>query len=286
MISITIIFVISVNATAIDTSRTSFSEFDECVSIVLSVYQKKYAEKTGVVSEVVYSIVQQDEFKNAYASEGKMAFRIVEDALQDALELDTNLKSYYSGKYYLPNTVPAIDQYYGSYCGPAATLQALIGNGFLSNTTSNTNSTAVYNMGTTLGTTSSGTYISNITNHMKSYYSSNTLTYNRKAFTQYSYNKALPYVSNSLYNDGAVIMRVNDTSKLQYYNGVSLSHYVTIIEVNYTRSTVKIVDPHYNSTYRGTHTITFTEFNNIMSDDGWLSVLTTDTASNAYSYIY
>lgn len=170
------------------------------------------------------------------------------------------------------------------YCGPAAVLQALIGNGKLSNTSSNKSETKIKSVGSSMGTTSiNGTYISSITSYMQNYYGSASPTYQTKYFSKYTYNQAYSFVAVSLRNGAAPILRVGDTSLLSYYKGVKLSHYVTISGCDLISQTITIVDPHYNSAYRGRHTISMAEFNEIMKNDGWMSVYTS-SSSNPYEH--
>lgn len=263
------------------------TQFQTCIENVRSAYIARYPEKEQVIEYVINDITNQTQFADAYNTDGILAFRILEDAIMDSVN-DVQLLNYdyITGRYYLSTSVPVVNQQEENYCGPASTIQALIGNGKLSNTLSNTNLTNLTRVANLLDTDSSGTNITNIRDYMRIYHTSSTTIYNTKAFTIYSYSKAISYVKNSIEDNGAVIMRVDDTSDFGYYNGVSLQHYVTITEVNYNTSTITVVDPNYMSAYRGTHTISFTEFNNAVKNNGWMVVLTSDQNENPYQYIY
>lgn len=73
------------------------------------------------------------------------------------------------------------------------------------------------------------------------------------------------------------------TSVLGYYNGNSYSHYMCISQVNTNNNTVTVVDPHYNDTYRGTHVISMSEFEDLVNYDGWIALYT--SAQDGY-YVY
>ena len=258
---------------------SSKTDINTHASNLAELYTLRYPGMSNVISGIIGEIVNSEVFIECYETDGIAAFKIIEDSLTDALK--PSQFSLSNGKYSV--SVPTVSQlcYHPKtgaelhyYCGPASSLQALIGNGKLSNIAQNQNAQKVYDVGSVMGTTSSGTYISNITSYMQQYYKSTSITYKTKAFTKYTYSKAIEFVKYSLKNGAAPIIRIDDTSVLDYYNGTSLTHYVTISEVDTTNNTVTLVDPHYNRTYQGKHTITMNEFVSLVNKNGWISVYT------------
>jgi hypothetical protein len=249
---------------------------DELAKTYINGYPQYETEIRGIVSHGI----SNSEFKRIFESEGAAAFAIVERAILDMVDPPAQPRLVGTGIFYLPYATPYVNQaVYNNgvlqdyYCGPASTIQALIGNGKLANNAYNKSEANVRAVGTSLGTNSSGTLLYRITNYMNSYgYGGNS--YESLMFTPYNYTSALSYVRYSLANNGAVIMRVPDTRVLGYYNGNNYSHYMTIVQVNEISSTMVVVDPHYDSAYAGQHTITFAEFYNCVNVDGWLSALT------------
>ena len=234
------------------------------------------------------------EFINIFDSEGAKAFQIVEDSLRDALEPSVSAQSLTGVSYNL--TARVISQVVGNasedtyHCGPASALQALVANKKISYP-SNTQS-AVKQAGKDMGTNSSGTYVYQITNYMNNHESSSSVNYKSKGFTRYSYDKALDFVINCLASGRAPVMRVYNTSLMSYYNGAQYSHYVTITGVNTNTGKITVVDPHFSTKYRGVHTITLSEFYEVMkggigldgyATDGWLSVYT-GIGGDSYTY--
>ncbi len=270
-----------------------------CAANIKRVYTADYPEQSEVIDEIVDTLSADSEFIRIFESEGATAFQIVEDALRDALEQSVSMYSSMAVRYRLPAAV--IDQSIDdlpiddldkdkSHCGPASALQALVSNKKISYP-SDTMS-AVEQAGRDIGTTPSGTFVYQITDYMNKYETSASVKYRSKGFTRFSYEKALDFVINSLANGRAPVMRVYNTKLMSYYNGAPYSHYVTIIGVDTGEGTITVVDPHYDGRYQGVHTITLSEFYNLMKGgtgldgkavDGWLSVYTS-IGGHEYTY--
>ncbi len=267
----------------------------DCAANIKRIYTTEYPEQAEIINEIVDTFSADSEFINIFDSEGAKAFQIVEDSLRDSLEPSVSAQSLTGVRYNL--TARAISQVVGDpdggdkyHCGPASALQALVSNKKISYP-SDTKS-AVKQAGLDMGTNPSGTFVYQITNYMNTYETSASVKYRSKGFTRFSYEKALDFVINSLANGRAPVMRVYNTKLMSYYNGNPYSHYVTITGVNTGEGTITVVDPHYNSTYRGVWTITLSEFYDLMkggtgldgkATDGWLSVYT-DIGGGDYIY--
>ncbi len=169
-----------------------------------------------------------------------------------------------SAYFYSNYTVPVIDQVYSYTCGPASYLQALTGNGILTNNSNNTSDFAVLDAADEIGTTpeygSNPQQVTDALNRqeeLESYY-----TYN--FFTEFTYNQSIYMLQYAFMNDITPVVYVADTSWFNYYNGVSQRHFVTVASINYQSQRIVIVDPNCEDEFRGRHEITFNEFYNAM----------------------
>ena len=168
-----------------------------------------------------------------------------------------------SAYFYSNYTVPVIDQVYSYTCGPASYLQALIGNGTLTNSSNNTNSLAIEQAGEVIGTTpQNGSSVEYVTNALNTH--NNPASYTWSIFTAFTYNQSINMLQYAFMNDITPIVYVADTSWFNYYNGVSQRHFVTVASINYQSQRIVIVDPNCEDEFRGRHEITFNEFYNAM----------------------
>lgn len=273
-------------ATEIQATSTEVctDDLQSCANNIKNIYISRYPAETEMIVDIVDTIVASEEFVNCFENEGATAFQIIEDSLRDALNPTISTCSLSNGVYSSKYTVPAIKQSEKWYCGPASVLQALIGNGVLSNTTSNKSASKQDSVAESLGTTEDGTYITNISAYMRQKFpAANGYEYKAKAFTRYTYQNAIELVKKSLQQNAVPIIRIDDTSVLEYYKGEKISHYVCISKVDTINNTVTVVDPHYDSAYRGTHVISMSEFENLVNYDGWIALYT--SAQDGY-YVY
>ncbi len=285
---------------------------------IKEVYIERYPNYQNVIENIVNELILSDEMKACFETDGESSLRIIESAIVDALTPATSELYMFLGKtnsnesastfavnpsnglYYAPHSITPLVQSTGYYCGPAATLQALVGNGKIAQ--SSCTASKQQSVASSLGTTSSdGTNISNIKNYMNTQmgYNSSSRRYTVKAFTRYSYDKALYYIRDSLAYDACPIYRISDTSCYSYYNNYSYTHYVTIAEYNSYASTLLLVDPNHirnssgNLLFNGNHSISFSEFEDCIYDcsynaskDTFIVVRTADYSSGSFEYIY
>lgn len=261
--------------------QTTFTEvctndLQSCANNIKNIYISRYPEETEMIVDIVDTIAASEEFVNCFENEGATAFQIIEDSLRDALNPTISTCGLSNGIYSSRYTVPAIEQSEEWYCGPASVLQALIGNGVLSNTTSNKSATKQDSVAESLNTTKKdGTNITRISAYMRQEFpAANGYEYKAKAFTLYTYQNAIEMVKTSLQQNAVPIIRVDDTSVLDYYNGNQYTHYMCISKVDTINNTVTVVDPHYDSAYRGSHVISMSEFENLVNYAGWIALYT------------
>ncbi len=152
-------------------------------------------------------------------------------------------------------TVPLIQQPNSYYCGYASMLMSIYGFGRGSSVSGNTDTekqTTLAKMQSTNGNVAAVVY--KIVDDLNSFVP-NSRTYAYTAATGMSKSTFSTKVYSSLYYDRPVILHAY-TGKLSYYQGVNSGHYVVISSIDQQHNTVTVVDPHYNSTYYGNHTVT------------------------------
>lgn len=271
---------------------TDTLSIESCADNIKSIYKAKYPELADVIDDIVNTLSNSDQFVAIFEKEGPSAFYIIEDSLRDVLEPTAmpcmQTDELYTTKY----LVPAVRQSDHNNCGPASTLMALIGSGasgYSYTTDSNTLNTWLNTLkGRLRPNNENVTNIGDITAVMRENVPSrNGYIYKTKAFSKYTYNKALGYIESSLIMDAVPVIRVKDTSLLGYYNGHSCSHYMVVTSVDILAEEITVIDPHYDDKYFGVHYISFTEFENMAKNckDLFISTYTTDSSDDAYIYI-
>lgn len=263
-------------------------DLQSCAENIKRIYKERYPDNYDVIDDIVDTISSDDEFIRTFEYKGAKAFQIVEDSLRDVLE--PTPEPYYAvdGVYRTSGTVPFIMQTRDNYCGPAAVLQALIGTGYLSNTSDNKNYTKQKEVSEKVFDNGSAN-ITLIADYMQEYYKDITPNkfYKAKAFTwrPESKSKVIGFLTYSLQNNGAPIVNVYDTSKFGYYGNVSQRHYVTITEVNTNTKSITVMDPNYGAGLGGTHTITYDELLELTGTAGnlWVAVYT-NVGGDGYTY--
>lgn len=274
----------------VDTEYTDTLSIGSCAANIKSIYTVKYPEQADVIDDIVDTLSSSDQFVAIFNEEGASAFCIIEDSLRDVLEPTAEPCMYTDELYTTKYLVPAVRQNTNNNCGPASTLMALIGSGasgYSYTTDTNTLNTWQNNLATQLKPDTNGTPIGNITEVMKANVPSrNGYSYKTKAFTKYSYNKALGYIESSLIMDAVPVILVKDTSLLGYYKGHSCSHYMVVTSVDTLAEQITVIDSHYDDKYFGVHIISFTEFENMAKNcrDFFISTYTTNSSNDAYTY--
>lgn len=280
----------STNVVSYANDTTEISEIgftlsiDECANNIKTIYIERYPEAETVINEIVDTIVNDTQFVVFFEQEGATAFQIVEDSLCDVLIPTASASSLYKGVYSSRYPLPIITQKEKWYCGPASVQMALIGNGVLHNNTQDKSDSKQEDIASCLNTNTGGTNITEISAYMREQFpEANGYEYKAKAFTCYTYQNAIEMVKISLQQNAVAIIRVDDTSVLDYYNGEQFTHYMCISEVDTIEDTVKLVDPHYDSVYRGYHEISISEFEELVNYNGWIVLYT--SAKDGY-YVY
>lgn len=252
---------------------------------IAQVYINKYPGKDYVIRDIINIVTGSEQFVSIYNQDESEALNILEDSIRDAMEdcvdefqlYSTRAGNTSTGEFYSPKTVPVLVQPNNYSCGPTALMQAIKGNGL---TTKKTLSDIIDEI---KPDKKDGTNISVLCKYINdNFYSKSKYKYNVKAFTMYTYDKATAYVRNSLYMDACPIYRISDTGCFSYYNNKHYTHYITISYYNGAQNLMNFVDPNNNKLYRGIHTVTLDEFEESVSDDGWLLVMTKNTSNDPY----
>lgn len=168
----------------------------------------------------------------------------------------------------------AIRQCETYYCGPAAVLQALYSAGAYSSVPGDT-STAKQR---TLATSS---YLCTDRDEATSIYNMpstmNHFTGRARAWTLMRVSTDskwwLVYGIRKNHSEGDAVIYLLDTDSLTYYGGANYTHYITGTGItfktgsttDYSNITVRLQDPHYDSSYYGRHTVPFMELATGMS---------------------
>lgn len=255
--------------------------------LIFQVYTNKYPGKDNLIRNIINIVTGSEQFVSIYDQDESEALNILEDSIRDAMEdcvdefqlYSTRAGNTSTGEFYSPQTVPVLVQPNDYSCGPTALMQAIKGNGL------NTEKELSDMIDEIKPDKKDGTNITVLCNYINNnFYSSSRYKYKVKAFTIYTYDKAAMYVRNSLYMDACPIYRISDTCHFDYYNNKHYTHYVTISYYNGAQNLMNFVDPNNNKQYRGTHTVTLDEFEESVSDDGWLLVMTKNTSDDPYIY--
>lgn len=208
---------------------------ESCAENIKNIYKSRYPEHADFIEETVDTLSQSEVFAGIFEDDGASAFQIIEETLWDVLNPTPSLHMQTDDLYISKYSFPNVQQINKQYCGPASTVMALIGGG-ASSYYYTWNETITNGWQRELGESNEllatktpenckeenkwGTEISNITKVLKDNVPSvNGYTYKTKAFTINSYMKALDYVSTSLVLDAVPVIRVSDTSLLEYYGG-------------------------------------------------------------------
>ncbi len=116
--------------------------------------------------------------------------------------------------------------------------------------------------------------VRNIMNHYKS------SIYDAIPITEYTIDYIITDMQNSFIKGYCPIVSL-ETSELDYYQGYSYSHWVTVAQIDDVHHTITLVDPFNSakcgglSSFGGSHTVTYDEFINAVGGyDCWLILKT------------
>lgn len=279
-------------AEAVSTECADTLSIDSCAANIKSIYKANYPEEADMIDDIVDTLSSSEEFASIFEDEGATAFQIIEDSLRDVLNPEPTTHMQTDDLYTSRYSFPWVHQINSYSCGPASTLMALIGSGakdyYYTHDTEITDGWQETLASDMYTNKTSGTYISNITKMMNKHIPSvNGYTYKTKAFTIYSYEKALDFIETSLVMDAVPVIRVSDTALLKYYHGNSFCHYMVVDSVDFNAECVNLVDPHYDDAYFGIHSISFEEFEYLAENcrDFWVSVYTKVSSNDSYEYV-
>lgn len=258
------------------------SVFSNEIDEIVNSYLHRFPEYKYEITETASTIIGTENFIKLSNIDTEEAVDLLDYNLRILMSSFTEYSTYslVNGVYYSNYTVPYVAQSESSNCGIAAILEAAIGNGALSNTSSNKNSDKQ----------------AEVKESIENYYGSYTrqayqIVYGANYYSDDIYNSAIcvtsinidyvmNYLRNSLKNGVVPIVNLNDTSYLEYYNNKSYAHYVAISQINDLKGTVTIVDPFNSkvcggsSSFGGTHTVTYDELLGAIRNnkDSWIIV--------------
>lgn len=151
--------------------------------------------------------------------------------------------------------------------GPASGLMALIGAGVSGNVSGSTNSDKVYTLAGDMQTYTNGdTWVWWLMTGLNYYIGSYQYTYVNMTYESLSDFQS--YVQDSLIYGRIPILHAV-TSYLGYYGGNTDYHYIAIQRFNGPNSTMTLYDPHYSSSYYGSHVVPVSQaYNSIHAVSG------------------
>lgn len=267
---------ISLQAALLDAS-------DNVINRIVADYIDAYPQYEYEITDTVNIIMATDNYRCLYDFNIDEAYQLIRENLDFLIEV--NQESYIETQsirnniYMSDFTVPIIKQSKGYNCGIAAALQALIGDGVLSNSTSNKNAAKQQALENEIDSFFPKPYSSQEAPYMLEYilnqYSNNK--YTNLVVTIYTKDAMIQNMRDSLAAGYCPVVLVDDTSYLSYYNGHSYSHYVTVSQINDNGHIAVLVDPFNSdvcggqSSFGGIHNATFDELmNGIGTMNGWV----------------
>ena len=229
------------------------------------------------LDEVINSYLSDNEFQSWYYQDKNAAISFVNEGLQnlsDILQEQRNNSETavpYGGLF--PNYTTAVYpvcQARTYWCGPAAAVQALIGAGIYTYGLSNYDA-AQEIIANDSNTTTEGAYVGPLKDAMNhrinAALGNNSLLYTYTTISSSidQYTLVNKIIGNSIQKDRPCVVSVL-LKNLPYYTGSSNGgHYITIRAINGSTGTAVIVDPHYNSAYRGEHTVTYSQLRTMLN---------------------
>lgn len=157
------------------------------------------------------------------------------------------------------------------WCGPASILQIIDFNGKAGNVSGNNEYSKQKTLADESGTVTAGANTLNLRNTLNKYLSH---YFNVTAISSSKhYDTLWNIIDNNIFYDKQPVLVLVNTKYLPYYNGRTSYHYVVVdgmkkvIDDSTSKpvksaSTVRIVDPHYSSSYTGYHTVYFNDLYN------------------------
>lgn len=240
---------------------------------IISEYSGMYPDKHAEICGVVQTMLNSDSYIAEYNYSAESAVETMKRTLDAAFgDFPVLYGADYHGMFYADYTVPTVKQATNIYCGPAAILQTLVGNGIKSNTSSNNNYSVQKIEADAMETDLRGrTQPFKMTERLNSYYGGEKV-YSHYGNTIYTETRTIiSYLTNCFVKGRCPMACLEDTAYLDYYNGASFGHWVTISAIDDLRKTMTLVDPHYDSKYGGMHIVTYDEFFDALGvNDGYI----------------
>lgn len=260
------------------------SGLNKSIQELIDKYVKAFPDLQNEILGTVEIVTRMSSYISIYEQDEQEAYELLQGAL-DNLVSHSGISTYgadYKGTFYADYTVPAVKQSTGFNCGIAAALQAVIGNGFLTNTYSNKTAAKMtelagyvkYDESSKKG--AQAWQVRDVMNHYEAD------VYDAIPITKYNIDYIFTDMENSFIKGYCPIVSLSDTSKLSYYQGQSYSHWVTVSMIDDIHHTITLVDPFNSdkcgglSSFGGVHTVTYDEFIDAIGvgSDCWLILKT------------
>ena len=262
-----------------DTSETNI------VVDLVDEYIDLYPQYKDEILETVCIITSTEDYCFVSSIDMARAYELVQNNLDFLIfsltDTGIDTQGLSNGVYTADYTVPVVKQSKNYNCGIAAALQALIGDGFLPNTSSNKSATMQQSIEDMIDANHSVSYAdhqyASLVEYALDEYSNDS--YTLLIVTTYTQSSMMNKMRESLRNGYCPVVYVDDTSYLSYYgSNNSYVHYLTVSTINDLTGMVTVVDPFNSavisggsSSFGGTHQVTYDELmGGIGTSNGWV----------------
>ena len=212
--------------------------------LIFQVYTNKYPGKDNVIRNIINIVTGSEQFVSIYDQDESEALNILEDSIRDAMEDCVDEFQLYSTRAGNTST--------GEFYSPKTVPVLVQPNSYSCGPTALMQAIK----GNGLNTKKE---LSDMINEIKP---------DKKDGTNITV--LCNYINNNFYSSSRYKYKVKAFTIYTYDNGA--------------QNLMNFVDPNNNKQYRGTHTVTLDEFEESVSDDGWLLVMTKNTSDDPYIY--
>lgn len=151
--------------------------------------------------------------------------------------------------------VTNICQTTGSNCGPTTVLQSLYGMGSQGKVSGTTDAQKIQNI---MNSYQESMMVYQIRDALNTYKPNGIGNYTYATGSSMTLNGFEEKVANSLTYCKPVVLHAK-TKSLSYYNNANYYHYISLDYINRSTHQVRLVDCHYNASYRGAHYVNSSE---------------------------
>lgn len=273
-------------------SAINSNSFPQYAINIFNEYVEIFPDKSEVIEGTINQLLSNDDYIAGYEFDSQSAIKTMRGTLETALSsfdeasfFDSNNRgTNYNGLFYSDYTVPVVKQMTNYYCGPAALIQSLIGNGLWPNIPSKKTLAMQQSTAPHFLPGFSSDYVESYLQsygarpfmmaNALNYYYSGVESFVAENVTIYTTEYPTIVKMSRMLTDGyCPLVSIPNLSELNYYAEYTITtgHWVTVSCIDDIHDTITLVDPHYNPTYGGTHTVSYEEFFSALgTTNGWV----------------